>query len=184
MAIEGRGDARKGGGSGWAWWAAARAPSSAPSIASPRASMTSYELVAGALSSTPEKARRSGEALGLAADRIYDDYESMAKAEAEAAGRDRGGGDRHAEPHARRADLRLPQGGNPRHLRQAADGVAGGSQEDAGRGREVGPHLRPHPQLHRLSACAPDAGDGSRRRTGRNPPRPGRISAGLADRPD
>ena len=41
-----------------------------------------YELVAGALSSTPEKARRSGEALGLAPDRIYDDYESMAKAEA------------------------------------------------------------------------------------------------------
>ena len=41
-----------------------------------------YELVAGALSSTPEKARRSGESLGLAADRIYDDYESMAKAEA------------------------------------------------------------------------------------------------------
>ena len=41
-----------------------------------------YEFVAGALSSTPEKARRSGEALALAADRIYDDYESMAKAEA------------------------------------------------------------------------------------------------------
>ncbi len=41
-----------------------------------------YELVAGALSSTPEKARRSGEALGLAADRIYDDYATMAKAEA------------------------------------------------------------------------------------------------------
>lgn len=41
-----------------------------------------YEFVAGALSSTPEKARRSGEALGLSADRIYDDYETMAKAEA------------------------------------------------------------------------------------------------------
>ena len=41
-----------------------------------------YELVAGALSSTPEKARRSGAALGLAPDRVYDDYESMAKAEA------------------------------------------------------------------------------------------------------
>jgi predicted dehydrogenase len=40
-----------------------------------------YELVAGALSSTPEKSRRSGEALGLAADRIYDDYEAMARAE-------------------------------------------------------------------------------------------------------
>ena len=41
-----------------------------------------YVLVAGALSSTPEKARRSGEALGLAADRIYGDFEAMARAEA------------------------------------------------------------------------------------------------------
>jgi predicted dehydrogenase len=41
-----------------------------------------YELVAGALSSTPEKARRSGAAIGLASNRVYDDYESMAKAEA------------------------------------------------------------------------------------------------------
>jgi len=41
-----------------------------------------YDLVAGALSSTPEKALRSGAALRLAADRIYPDYETMAKAEA------------------------------------------------------------------------------------------------------
>jgi predicted dehydrogenase len=41
-----------------------------------------YVLVAGALSSTPEKARRSGEALGLAPDRIYGDFEAMARAEA------------------------------------------------------------------------------------------------------
>ncbi len=46
-----------------------------------------YELVAGALSSTPDRARRSGEALGLAAARIYDDYESMARAEAKRADR-------------------------------------------------------------------------------------------------
>lgn len=39
-----------------------------------------YELVAGALSSTPEKSRASGEALGLA--RIYDDFKSMAIREA------------------------------------------------------------------------------------------------------
>ncbi|MGO9742610.1 MAG: gfo/Idh/MocA family oxidoreductase, partial [Roseiarcus sp.] len=32
-----------------------------------------YELVAGALSSTPERARRSAAALGLPADRVYDD---------------------------------------------------------------------------------------------------------------
>ncbi|MEM9707209.1 MAG: Gfo/Idh/MocA family oxidoreductase [Pseudomonadota bacterium] len=39
-----------------------------------------FELVAGALSSTPEKARASGEALGLP--RIYDDFKAMAMREA------------------------------------------------------------------------------------------------------
>ncbi len=39
-----------------------------------------FELVAGALSSTPEKSRASGEALGLP--RIYDDFKSMAIREA------------------------------------------------------------------------------------------------------
>ena len=38
-----------------------------------------FELVAGALSSTPERARASGEALGLA--RVYDDFEAMARRE-------------------------------------------------------------------------------------------------------
>lgn len=41
-----------------------------------------FELVAGALSSTPERARESGRALGLAADRSYDDFTEMAKREA------------------------------------------------------------------------------------------------------
>lgn len=41
-----------------------------------------YVLVAGALSSTPEKARASGEALGLASDRIYDTFARMAEVEA------------------------------------------------------------------------------------------------------
>lgn len=39
-----------------------------------------YELIAGALSSTPEKARLSGEAIGL--QRIYDDFKTMAEREA------------------------------------------------------------------------------------------------------
>jgi len=38
-----------------------------------------YELVAGALSSTPEKSQASGEAIGLP--RIYDDFKSMAEQE-------------------------------------------------------------------------------------------------------
>ena len=41
-----------------------------------------YELVAGALSATPKKAQRSGRALGLADERIYSDYATMAQAEA------------------------------------------------------------------------------------------------------
>ena len=41
-----------------------------------------FELVAGALSATPEKAREFGRALGLAEDRTYDDFATMAKREA------------------------------------------------------------------------------------------------------
>lgn len=41
-----------------------------------------YEVVAGALSSDSEKARRSGAAIGLAPDRCYSDYREMARLEA------------------------------------------------------------------------------------------------------
>jgi predicted dehydrogenase len=41
-----------------------------------------FEFVAGALSATAEKARRSGRALRLAEDRIYTDFSAMAQAEA------------------------------------------------------------------------------------------------------
>ena len=41
-----------------------------------------FDLVAGALSSTPEKSRDSGVALGLDADRCYGSFEEMAEAEA------------------------------------------------------------------------------------------------------
>lgn len=41
-----------------------------------------YELVAGALSSTPERARESGAALRLAPERCYADYREMARQEA------------------------------------------------------------------------------------------------------
>ncbi|MEO0636147.1 MAG: Gfo/Idh/MocA family oxidoreductase [Pseudomonadota bacterium] len=40
-----------------------------------------YELVAGAFSSTPQKARASAEELGVAADRSYDDFRMMAERE-------------------------------------------------------------------------------------------------------
>ncbi len=49
-----------------------------------------FELVAGAFSSTPEKSRASGEALGVA--RIYDDFKQMAQREARRTGSRRAGG--------------------------------------------------------------------------------------------
>ena len=42
-----------------------------------------YEFVAGALSSTPERSQASGRDLGLAPERIYDDFREMAKCEAQ-----------------------------------------------------------------------------------------------------
>jgi len=41
-----------------------------------------FELVSGVFSSTPEKSRRSGRELGISEDRLYEDFEVMAKAEA------------------------------------------------------------------------------------------------------
>src|SRR5260370_5866112 len=41
-----------------------------------------FELVAGALSSEPERARRSAAAIGLAPERAYDSFEEMATREA------------------------------------------------------------------------------------------------------
>ena len=40
-----------------------------------------FDLIAGALSSTPERSRASGQALGLAPDRTYPGFEEMARAE-------------------------------------------------------------------------------------------------------
>jgi len=42
-----------------------------------------YELVAGAFSSDPDKSRQAGEELGLAASRVYESYEEMARAESQ-----------------------------------------------------------------------------------------------------
>src|SRR2546428_8748915 len=56
-----------------------------------------YELVAGALSSDPERAKESGADLGLAPDRSYTSFADMAAAGAERARRLPGR--RHVTPH-------------------------------------------------------------------------------------
>ena len=110
-----------GAASASAWSAAARAPSSAPCTASRRASTTTTSSSPARSSSTPDKAQRSGLALGLAAERIYSDYAAMAEGRGGARRRHRGGGDRHPEPPARAGGRGVPEGRHPRHLRQAGD---------------------------------------------------------------
>ena len=77
-----------------------------------------FELVAGALSSTPEKSRESGEALGL--QRVYDDYKQMAIREAPSEVGDRSGFNRHAQPRPLCSGPRVLETRHPCHLRQAA----------------------------------------------------------------
>ena len=65
-----------------AWSAAAKAPSSATCTASRRGSTTSYELVAGALSSDAARARASAAALHIEPGRSYAGFDEMAEREA------------------------------------------------------------------------------------------------------
>ena len=68
-----------------------------------------YELVAGALSvDAGEGARVGPRRSGCAQDRTYDDFADDGQARGAAEGRHRGGGDRHAEPHARARGARVP----------------------------------------------------------------------------
>ncbi len=181
MAIEGRGDAAIGGkirlgmvGGGEGAFIGAVHRLAARMDAH-------YDLVAGALSSAPDRARRSGEALGLAADRIYDDYETMAKAESK-----RPDG---VEVVAIVTPNHVHMGPTIAFLKAGihvicdkplALNLAEGRKIQAADGK-VGQDLRAHPQLHRLSAGAAGARNGPGRRTRRFAPRAGRISAGLAD---
>ena len=98
-----RRDSRASRASASAWSAAARAPSSAPCIASPRGWTTDYELVAGALSSDAG----AGAGIGRRARRSTPDAQLRrlrgdGQARGASDGRHRGGRDRHAQPHALR----------------------------------------------------------------------------------
>ena len=141
-----------------------------------------FELVAGALSSDPARAKASAAELGLAPDRSYGSFKEMAKAEARRPDGIEAVVDRHAQPHALSRRQGLPGGRHPRHLRQAAHLDAGRRQEARRAGRQIRQGVRSHPQLHRLSDGAAGPRDGRQGRARRDPRRPGGVSAGLADR--
>ena len=182
MAIEGRSDAKAGGrirlgmvggGEGAFIGAVHRIASRIDD---------QYEFVAGALSSTPEKARRSGEALGLAADRIYDDYQTMAKAEAK-----RPDGIEVVSivtpnhMHAGPAIAFLEAGfhvicDKPLTVSLAEARRIKAAVEKSGRIFALTHNYTGYPLVRRMREMV------QRRRPRRDPARAGRISAGLADR--
>ena len=141
-----------------------------------------YELVAGALASSPEKARRSGLALGLAEDRCYADYAAMAKAEAA-----RGDGIEAVaivtpnHLHAPVAEAFLKAG-----IHVICDKPLATSVKEARRLEALAAkhrrRVRGHLQLHRLPDGARGAAAGAGRPARRDPRGPGRVRAGLADR--
>ena len=144
-----------------------------------------YELVAGALSSTPEKARGFGPRPRARPDRTYASFAEMAKREA----RRKDGIEAVAivtpEPHARAGGAsEFLEARHPRHLRQAADRDARRGEEAGRRSpARVGRALRAHPQLHRLPDGPAGARD-DRRRASSATIRVVQVeyAAGLADR--
>ena len=67
-----------------------------------------YELVAGAFSATAEKSKASGEELGVGAGALLRRFRRDGQAGEAAQGRDRRGGDRHAEPRPLRGRQGVP----------------------------------------------------------------------------
>ena len=123
MAIEGRSDAAPGGGSGSAWSAAGRAPSSAPCTASRRGWTTSTSWSPARCRPTPETraalgARRSASTPDRCLRRLRRDGEGARPARRTASRRWRSS---RRTTCTMPAATRLPRGRHPRHLRQAAD---------------------------------------------------------------
>ncbi len=138
-----------------------------------------YEFVAGALAADPARAKASGEALGLAADRNYPDYATMARAEA--AREDRidvvsivTPNDSH-HPVARAfLDAGIPVICDKPLTTTLADAM------DLVHTVRRTARVRGNAQLHRPPDGAAGARDDRRRRIGCDPGRAGGIRSGLA----
>ena len=108
---------------------------------------------------------------------------AMAKAEARASRRHRGGVDRHAEPPPRAGGERVPRSRHPRHLRQA------GHHDAARKRRSCRSWRRRHERIFAVThnytgypMVRQARADGARGRARRDPRRAGRVPAGLVDR--
>ena len=140
-----------------------------------------YELVAGALSSEPERAKASGLELGLREDRSYGSFEEMARREA----RLKDGIEAVAIVTPNHMHFPVAKAFLQRGIHVICDkpltANAARGEEARRAGAQVRQGLRAHAQLHRLSDGPAGARDGRGRRARRDPPRARRVRAGLAD---
>ena len=167
---------------GSAWSAADAAPSSARCIASRRASTIDGSLSRARCRRTRRGRGLSGQDLLLKPDRIYDDFDEMARRER----RLKDGIDavaivtpNHAHAAAARAFLKAG-------IHVICDKPLTTTRREADQlaklARESGLDLRRHAQLHGLSSGPAGARHGAGRRSRRDPRRAGRVCAGLARR--
>jgi predicted dehydrogenase len=181
MAIEGSAAKRGRAAFGSAWSAAARGAFIGAVHRIAARLDDHYELVAGALSSSPEKAGQSARELHIDPSRSYGSFKEMAIREAKL----KNGIEAVAivtPNHVHyEAAKEFPEARHPCHLRQAADlhPVRRPQAEEAG-GRERCA-LRADAQLHRLSDGPAGARDGRQWRARHDPRCADGISAGLAD---
>ena len=141
-----------------------------------------FELVAGALSSNPERAKASAAELGLDPARSYGSFAEMAKAEAK-----RPDGIEAVaivtpnNVHFPAAKAFLEAGIHVICDKPLTSNLAD-AKKLAALVEKTGKAVRADPQLHRLSDGAAGARDGGEGPARRHPRRAGGISAGLADR--
>ena len=141
-----------------------------------------FELVAGALSSNPERAKASAAELGLDPARSYGSFAEMAKAEAK-----RPDGIEAVaivtpnNVHYPAAKAFLEAGIHVICDKPLTSNLAD-AKKLAALVEKIRQGVRADPQLHRLSDGAAGARHGGEGPARRHPRRAGRISAGLADR--
>ena len=140
-----------------------------------------FQLVAGALSSDPARAKASAAELGLDPERSYGTYRRDGQGRSQAQGRHRGGRHRHAEPHAFRPAKAFLEAGihvicdKPLTSSLADAKKLAAIVEKTGKLFVLTHNYTGYPMIRQARDMVAEG------RARRHPHRAGRIPAGLAD---
>ena len=141
-----------------------------------------YELVAGALSSNPERSHGAAVAMGIPPDRAYATVSAMLDVESgRADGIDVVAIMTPNDSHFEYAMAAIQHGVDVICDKPMTNTLADAEALHAA-AVESAARLLPHPQLHRVPDGAPSPGDGRGRGAGHDPPGPGRVRPGREGR--